>query len=510
MIASAVDVRTGGTGGWSEPALARIARAVQERAGLTFPANRIPSAENGIRRAMASLGMADAAQYAEVVKAGGAAFEELMTELTVGETYFFRESAQLDYVRRNVLPLFEGKRDPENPLRAWSAGCASGEEAYSLSIMLREEGWTERSRVLGTDVARPRLAAARAGVYTRWSLRGVEPEVVDNYFTRRGSRFVLAPEIRQAATFRALNLAESGWPSPATGTTAVDLILCRNVLIYFDRDAMRAVVHRLLSALSDDGWLFLGASDPPISEWARVEVVVTGAGLAYRPLRGGATPGPPAPTMVAPPAALPTLEREVPLGTIAQPPLPLPVEPVRELPPPLPRAHIEPEHVPTGIAAAYARREYDRAISLAEEEVEHGGGDPAVWVVLVRALANRGQLEEAGHACAAALDRHRGSAELLHLHALLLLQGGRAAEAAVAARRALYLDRSMIVAHMVLGAALSRAGDRDGARRAYANALSLAERLPVDTIVPGSDDETAHRLVQLARTQLRLHQDVPR
>jgi Flp pilus assembly protein TadD len=136
--------------------------------------------------------------------------------------------------------------------------------------------------------------------------------------------------------------------------------------------------------------------------------------------------------------------------------------------------------------------------------VQHDGGDPAVWVLLVRALANRGDLRAAGQACAAALDRHRTCAELAYLHAVLLGEAGRHAAAAGAARRALYLDRTLAVAHLALGAALARLGDARGARRALRNAERLLAELPPGAVVPASDGEPAARLAAIARAQLGL------
>ncbi len=483
---------------WSEEGFARVAEEVRARTGLTFPANRVTSAESGMRRAMATLGVADATRYAAVVAEGGPALDALVAEITIGETYFFRESQQLEFIRRRVLPGFTDRRGPSRPLRVWSAGCASGEEAYSMAIILHEESWSASAQVLGTDVSRPRLAAARRGEYTKWSLRGVSREVVERYFARRGTRFALSPRIRSSVNFRYLNLAHGGWPAATSGTQGLDLILCRNVLMYLEPEAAAGILQRFVAALGEGGWLFLGASDPPLADTGAVDVVVTDAGLAYR--RTALRPG-----AVIPPLAAEPERQTLRLDALdyVPPPPPPSVEPLPELPPPLPAAHAEPGNVPDPITRAWQERDYPRVIELAEQDVETGSGDPAVWVVLVRALANQGRLEEAGQACTAALERHRASAELLHLHALLLLEGGHPAAAAMGARRALYLDRSMIVAHLVLGSALARLGDGTGASRAFANVVALAERLPPNIEVPGADGETAYRIAQLARAHLK-------
>ena len=152
----------------------------------------------------------------------------------------------------------------------------------------------------------------------------------------------------------------------------------------------------------------------------------------------------------------------------------------------------------------YAERDYERAAAAAGRLLQSDGSDPGLWVVLVRALANLGALEAAGTSCAAALDRHRSSAELFYLHAVLLAESRRHREAADAARRALYLDRNCVMAHLVLGGALLRLGDRAGARRAFRNVERLLAGMPVDAVVPASDGERAGRLAEMARVQLQL------
>jgi chemotaxis protein methyltransferase CheR len=138
--------------------------------------------------------------------------------------------------------------------------------------------------------------------------------------------------------------------------------------------------------------------------------------------------------------------------------------------------------------------------------IHRDGSDAAPWILLVRSLANQGELDAAGRACAAGLDHHRTSAELAYLHAVLLAEAGTHAEAAAAARRAIYLDRRMVVAHLTLGGALARLGETGGACRAFANAQRLLAGMPPDAVVPASDGERAGRLVQMAGSQLRLLQ----
>jgi chemotaxis protein methyltransferase CheR len=465
---------------------------VCERTGLSFPPSRRTLAEAGVRRMAERAAVADPLRYRELLVSDPAAMDELVAELTVGETYFFREPEQLAFIRKRVLPELQERRDLAAPMRVWSAGCASGEEAYTLAILLCEAG-VRSMRVLGTDLSRERLARARQARYTRWSLRGLPAELMPRYFRRRGNEFEVTPFLRQPVEFGVLNLAEDAYPSISTGVWGMDLILCRNVLIYLDRDTVAKVARRLVDSLSDTGWLFLGASDPPIGELVACEVVMTGAGLAYRKRPTGRAIMPPAPRAGLAQPAPPQREPAVP-------PLPRPIPPRPAEPTPPAPAAMEADDA----AARYAAGDYAGAADAAARQTARDPGEVGAWILRIRALANQGRLAEAGRACAEALERHPRHAELLYLHAVLLCEAARFGDAAAAARRALYLDRSLAVAHLALGTALARIGDRAGARRAMRNAERLLAAMPPQTPVPAADGEPAGRLAEIARVQQRL------
>jgi chemotaxis protein methyltransferase CheR len=461
---------------WSHPAYEAVAAFVGRRTGLAF-ANRHDSAELGIRRAMDRAGAADLVAYLDRLATDAGALDDLLAELTVGETYFFREPAQLAFLRREVLPELR-RRGPDRPIRAWSAGCASGEEAYSLAILFDQEGLAAQASVLGTDICRAALAKAWRATYGPWSLRGDGAAAALPYLRPAGKLLQVAEEIRRRVTFEPLNLALDVYPSFATGTWGMDVILCRNVLIYFDRETVRAVAGRMFEALTAGGWLLTAAADPSLTEYAAFEPVVSDEGVFYRkPGEGGG----------------PRIEdrgsriedRQGPMELLAGTPDPQPsiLDPRSSI--------LDPSTNRTDEArAAFARGEYRRAAALT-----HDLGDAATAALHVRALANQ-DVGAAEHACAAAAARHPLCAEIAYLHGVLLLDLGRAEGAAAALRRVLYLDRTLAAAHFTLGSALLRGGDTAGARRAYRNARDLCAACPPDGVVPLGDGETAE--VQLA------------
>lgn len=268
-------------GGWSDPAFESVVHLLNARTGLTFGPGSLCAAEAGTRRAMERAGVSDVGTYLDWLRDGRVLFADLVDELTVCETFFFRQPAHFDLLRKHLLPDIRRRKGPDDRIRAWSAGCASGEEAYSLAILFDQEGILERSYILGTDISRVALDKARSAAYGLWSLRGLDDEtIVRRYFDRVGYTEVVKERIREQVIFLELNLAGRG--IQARHLQNFDIIFCRNVLIYFDPQTIERVAKRLWETLGDGGWLVTGASDPLLHKYAPFETVVTAKGAVYR------------------------------------------------------------------------------------------------------------------------------------------------------------------------------------------------------------------------------------
>ncbi len=235
--------------------------------------------------------------------AGESEWARLEAEITIGETFFFRYSEQFAALRGTILPGLVAARRAERRLRIWSAGCSTGAEPYSLAILVREilgealPDW--RVSILGTDISAEAIATARAGEYGRWALRTMPPEERLRYFThlppepgiRREGGFALRPEFRQMVRFKQGNLLAVA--EPPGNEEGYDLILCRNVLIYFDAATVTRVVHGLGRRLRPEGWLLLGHAEPNPTFSAFLDPVSLPGTVAYRPggtLAGGVVP----------------------------------------------------------------------------------------------------------------------------------------------------------------------------------------------------------------------------
>jgi chemotaxis protein methyltransferase CheR len=456
------------------------------RTGLAFTPDRVAGVESAIRRAMARAGMDDdLPRYRRLVEVDDGARHDLLAELTVGETYFFREPAQFQFIRDTVLPEIRHRRGADQSLHAWSAGCASGEEAYSLAIVLLEEGLAGRCSLLATDLSRAMLEKARRATYGEWSLRGHGAEAARPHLRGEGHRFVVAEGVRRLVTFDYLNLASETDPASATGAWGMDLILCRNVLIYFNRETVRSVARRLHDALAEGGWLITASTDPPLAGLVPLDVVLTDHGVFYRRMTRGRRHAGPDPGRAAEIAASGARGPEPGAGPASAPGARTEIG----SPAPDSRAGGRPAAVPAPQANHREGRGPDR------------GDDVADVALRIRSLANQ-DAEEAERRCAEATERHPLASELHYLRAVLLLGLGRDREAAQAVRRAIYLDRSLAMAHFTLGSILRRLGDDEGAWRSYRNARDLGRAVAAEDIVPLSDGEPAGRLAAAAESQM--------
>ncbi|WP_434384461.1 CheR family methyltransferase [Melittangium boletus] len=489
---------------WRHPGYVAVLDLVSARAGL-LPPSCPPAAMEGIDRAMARAGLGgDFATYLARLE-DPAAFDDLMVELTVGETYFFRNPEHYEFIRQEVLPDLEQRRGPEHVVRGWSAGCASGEEPYSLAVLLMKEGYGARMLVQGTDVSRAALSRCEVASYGDWSLRGPWTEQMRPYLRAHGKRYTLAPEVRDHVRFSYLNLADNTWPAQGAGIWNQDIVFCRNVLIYFNRATIEEVARRLYASLAEGGFLITGPSDPPLMGLAPFETLVTAWGIVYhRP--DAARPHQRlvlhSPIQVVPPSVPPPA---VPFT----PPPPPPAVPFTRPPPPAvpftrppPPAAVPAPALPESQGLEQARRALARGDW--PEAARLAGAlptEPLAAEVHIRALANydpRGALR----ACAEASARHPLAVEPRYLEAVVQLGLGRLEESERAARQALYLEPGLAVAHLMLGHLLRRRGDLAGARRAFTTAATLCATLPPEEAVPLGDGERAARLMTVAREEL--------
>ncbi len=456
-----------------DPAYPLLKERVIEATGLAYYRGRDEDLAERISRRLAAVGLPDGGAYLAALDGGPAGQTEmdaLIAELTIGETYFFRHPEQFETLNQIVLPELVERNSASRRLRLWSAGCATGAEAYSLAMLLTDH-WGERLEgwdisILGTDINRQFLARAAEGRFEEWALRSLPEADRARAFRRDGRSWLLDPRYKRAVSFRYHNLVRHPLPSLVHNLAACDLIVCRNVIIYFSAEVTRALVTRLGACLADGGWLLVGhAEHDPESFRAFRAMIQPGATLYQKP--GAAAPDPPA--------------------GVWEPPV---LEPVA-----MP--------VPAELPVPVQHRRFSNSQILKFSNSQSAPDAPSS-LDQIRALADRGDWEEADRGCRRLLEAEPLNAAVHLYHALVLEPLGRTGEGEQALRRALYLDRRFALAHYHLGLLLAKTQRLPQARRALQNAQELLAGLDGAHVLADADGLTAAELGELVVMQLEV------
>jgi chemotaxis protein methyltransferase CheR len=464
----------------------RVSEFIAQSTGLDFPGERRSDLQRGLAAAATEFGFADAASCADWLLSAPLARSQLhvlASHLTVGETYFFRESKTFDALAEHVLPeLIRRRRGREQRLRLWSAACSTGEEAYSLAILVRQllPDWQDWNvTILATDINERFLQKAIAGIYGEWSFRESAAGFKERYFTATSNgRFAIAPEIRNCVSFVHMNLAEDSLLSPTAEAQGMDIIFCRNVLIYFTASHARKLAENLRHALVEGGWLAVSPSECSQTLFSRFAAVNFPGSILYRKCkaeeRGPPLWLPPSDTVAQRAAA--AFDASQPLTSYA------------------PDRHPEIAGMTLTPFAEAAAQTSPVTPQLAEK--------PGAFSLRTRALANQGQHADALASSEQWIASDKIDSAAHYVHAMILQEMGEREAARDSLHRAVYLQPDFALAHFALGN-LARAGARTAqANKHFANALHLLRSCPPDALLPESDGMSAGRLVEIVTTLL--------
>lgn len=209
----------------------------------------------------------------------------LVTLLTNGESYFFRDKEQFSLLRNHILPELIQRKQDSKTIRICSAGCSSGEEPYSIAILLHElipdlEQWN--LLILGVDINQTALEKAKNGIYSSWSFRSVDPHVKQQYFKLANDRLEIDQAIKEMVNFQTLNLIKDEFPQPNSELRDMDLIICRNVFIYFERLAIAKVLNKFYHTLQPLGYLLTGHAELSNQNLNCFQIKVFSESLVYQ------------------------------------------------------------------------------------------------------------------------------------------------------------------------------------------------------------------------------------
>ncbi|BBZ45340.1 CheR family methyltransferase [Mycobacterium parmense] len=251
----------------TDEAFEALLRYMRDSRGFDFTGYKRTSLMRRVRHRMDQVGYKSFEEYLDVLQASSDEFASLFNTILINVTAFFRDADAWDFVGAEVIPRMLAERGPGDPIRVWSAGCASGQEAYTLAMLLAEalgpDSFRQRVKIYATDIDEDALTEARAASYDAKVVESVPPELLTRYFERVNGRYVFHKDLRRAVIFGRNDLVKDA------PISRVDLLVCRNTLMYLNAETQRNVVGRLRFALAPQGTLFLGHAEMLLSQGDR-------------------------------------------------------------------------------------------------------------------------------------------------------------------------------------------------------------------------------------------------
>ena len=490
----------------SKQLLSQLSELITPLMGLYFPEARWSDLERGIVSASRELGFSDIDAFITWLRSTPLTknhVEILANHLTVGETYFFRDKESFQVIENRILPeLLRSRQESEKRLRIWSAGCSTGEEPYSIAILLSRmipdlKDWNVT--ITATDINLRSLKKASEGLYSEWSFRNVPSWIKESYFKRtENGHYEIIPTIKKMVTFQYLNLAEDVYPSLLNNTNAMDMIFCRNVLMYFSPERAKKAIHGFYTSLLNDGWLLVS----PTEAFKHITDYFTTANLSgtifYRKdgkkqrivedIRFVEK------SSYVPPVEL-KAEFPMPFGVVAEESPPRKIE--------KPKAPEAPPDLYMEAVMMFGQGRYAEAAEKLIGLSMDGKGNPKALVLLARACANQGRLADALKWCKKAIAADTLNPGYHYLLAIILLENGLLEETIQSLKKALYLDPHFVLAYFVLGNIMQKQGEPEASRKYFKNAFELASAHKPEEALPESEGMTAGRLSEIIEAMIQ-------
>jgi chemotaxis protein methyltransferase CheR len=476
------------------------------KSGIHLEGSRLDALRAGLYSRMESKGVTSPGQYYRFLlfhPEGQKELEELLSYITVNETYFFRNKAHFAALKDRILVKLV-KENREGSIKVWSAGCSTGEEPYSIAMTILDLMQDRRDlqiEILGTDVDKQALAKAEKGMYRKRSLRITEEKYRSKYFSADNGEFEIDNRLRDMVQFKHFNLIEAPYPRPSSGDW--DIIFCRNVVIYFNRESLRHVANSFHSVLADNGYLFMGHSetlDGISNEFSLVEIdgtfiytkkphnatVATDMtdsadsspalkNRAAKKLKRTATSKKDSKT-----SKLKSRKRGSRSGEIK---LPKPVE--------------NTESIYTEASELFAREQVDAALDKTETYIELNPEDARGHLLAAKIYADRGVYERAVGRFEKCIELEPLLTEAHYLLGVIYQRLGQMTSAIDEFRKCIYIDKGFVLPYFSLARIYQSNNMKNDALREYNNSVRILERLQADEIIQFSGGLTARLLMQI-------------
>lgn len=463
--------------------LAKAEAVISERTGLSFPVKMKGIFYKSLESAGKELGYPDLMDFLKWLSS--AKPDKIQTDIigrhmTISETYFWREPNLFRALTREILPDLQKLKDNKKQLRIWSAGCSSGEEPYSIAIAIMEsipgiKDWD--IKIIGTDLNPLVIEKANAGIYGQWSFRNTPCWLRRKYFIQLKDKCLqIRPEVKKMVTFSCQNLAEISSPP---GGELIDIIFCRNVLMYFNAEQIKRSVSSFHNSLAEGGWMIVSSCELSSETFRQFKNVVFPGAVCYqkRALSSSSATDPQKGTgmkrdlLSDSPGYLPGLQK----GDLA---------PLLSNPDQFAEIAIANN---THTKSRNNRPGYKLSDVTSAPEPDIIVLTPEQKENKISSLAGAGKLEEALNECNEAIAISKLNMRLYYLKASVLQEMNKNAEALSSLRQALYIKPDHAIGHFSIGSIFMKNGEYTKATQHFRNVLDLTKDLLDDKILPDSE-----------------------
>ncbi len=490
-----------------DPDLSALKRYLLDHSGLHFSQHNHRILERGLMRRIQALRMESLPAYFHYLTASLDNYDELsklLGLLTVGETSFFRYRSHREALLKYVIPKLIEQNRAQEKLRIWSAGCSTGEEPYSLAILLLEHfpevaGWD--IQILATDINKRSLRQAREGIYGVRSLRMMSDDLRDRYFHKTDNLFLLSAQIRRMVKFDYLNLQTDHFPDVKKATSDIDLLSCRNVLIYFELDTIRRIIAKFGQALRPQGYLFLGHAETMQNVSDQFQRHHQNNAFFYQlkdntVTKSVADKEKSVAKRFTEKSVLNSLKSPVKKNAVAVGSAEKSSTSVTKV------IEGDPEEIYSEALAAFDHEKFSEAGVLFDLLLEQQPTKPKALVGKGLLLANQGKYRDARIYCARAIKEDDLLPEAYLLRGLILDMEDSLERALVEYQKVLWLDPSFVMAHYLSAKVYDRCFDKAKKERSLRNTVRVLEQASDQSVVPFSGGLTRGVFLEIVRRDL--------
>lgn len=481
--------------------LSGVCKIITARMGLHYPEERWDILTRNLTSAASAFGYEHLDEFLNWLLTATLAkneIETLASYLTISETFFWREPQVFSALTDFILPeLIASKRNREKHIKIWSAGCSTGEEPYSLAILLHKiipdiKDW--KITILATDINQKSLNKAVSGIYRQWSFRNCPSWLKHDYFQDiEDGRFKIIPEIRDMVTFSNLNLTEEIYPSYSNNTESVDIIFCRNVLMYFNENWISKITKQFFNSLTEDGWFVVSSCELSSEAFVDFTPVNFPGAILYNKDKKKFGP-----LIIAPLAdTIHDISSPV-LNDLPASPIPKLKESIREIHIPLIETVVNvDEHNDTkGEPASVSKDRFDSNALI---------NNSTASVIEIRTLANLGNLNDALSLCNEEIVKDKLAIGLYFIRASIFQELNQIDDAITSLKQAIYLDPDSIMGHFTLGNLLIGQGKSKQAIKYFNNVIDLLNACSDDDIIPESEGLSVMHIRAIIEVNMQKH-----